>query len=71
MTGQSQKSDKPTIALAIGDPAGIGVELTARLIADPEIRSAANVIVVGDRRVLEQGHREAGLAPDFDIVATP
>ncbi len=71
MTGQSQKSDKPTIALAIGDPAGIGVELTARLIADPEIRAAANVIVVGDRRVLEQGHRQAGLAPDFDIAATP
>ena len=43
--------DRPVIALAIGDPAGISPELTARVVALPEIKQAAKVIVIGDRRV--------------------
>ena len=31
-------ADRPTIALAMGDPAGVSPELTARLLADDEIR---------------------------------
>ena len=43
---------RPTIALAMGDPAGISPELTAR---DWRCRGprAARLVVVGDRRVLE------------------
>ena len=59
----------PVIALAMGDPAGISPELTARMLADPEVLGAAGLIVIGDRRVLEEGARVAGVAPRYDVIA--
>jgi 4-hydroxythreonine-4-phosphate dehydrogenase len=55
---------KPVLALAMGDPAGISPELTAKLMADAETRAAANYIVIGDRRVLVEGARVAGVSLD-------
>jgi 4-hydroxythreonine-4-phosphate dehydrogenase len=52
--------DRPIIALAMGDPAGISPELTAKVVALDEVRKAARVIVVGDRRVFDEGARIAG-----------
>jgi 4-hydroxythreonine-4-phosphate dehydrogenase len=60
---------RPVLALAIGDPAGISPELTARIVADREIREAATLIVVGDRRVLEDGARTAGVLLDLPFVS--
>jgi len=59
----------PTLALAMGDPAGISPELTARVLADPAVRAAAELIVIGDRRVLEEGARVAGVSPALNIIA--
>ncbi|HZO04328.1 MAG TPA: 4-hydroxythreonine-4-phosphate dehydrogenase PdxA [Burkholderiales bacterium] len=52
--------DKPVIALAMGDPAGISPELTAKVIALKEVREAARIVVIGDRRIYEDGARVAG-----------
>ncbi|HJZ44898.1 MAG TPA: 4-hydroxythreonine-4-phosphate dehydrogenase PdxA [Hyphomicrobiaceae bacterium] len=60
---------KPTVALAMGDPAGISPELTARLLALEEVRAAAHLIVVGDRRVLDEGACIAKVALDVEPVA--
>src|SRR4051812_18673936 len=57
---------RPIIALAIGDPAGIGPELAAKLTAEPEVRAAAQLIVVGDKRVLERGAAEMGVSLDLE-----
>src|SRR5450756_127441 len=57
----------PVIALAIGDPAGVGPELAAKLLDDPEVRASAFLLVVGDRRVLEQGAAESGVRLDIDV----
>lgn len=62
---------KPLLALAIGDPAGIGPELAARMIADPAVRAAADLAVVGDARVLAQGAAVAGVDASLPIVALP
>jgi 4-hydroxythreonine-4-phosphate dehydrogenase len=51
----------------MGDPAGISPELTVRAIALPEIRDAADLVVVGDARVLAAGAAVAGMDPDVDI----
>ncbi len=61
MTGVSKR---PVIALAMGDPSGISPELTAKLMVDPEVRAAAELIVVGDRRVLAEGERIAKVTVD-------
>lgn len=58
---------RPLIALAMGDPAGISPELTARALGLPEVLDAADVIVVGDARVLAAGARVAGVAADVAI----
>jgi 4-hydroxythreonine-4-phosphate dehydrogenase len=60
---------KPVIALAIGDPAGISPELTAKLVASDEVRARADLIVIGDRRVFDEGARVAGVTPDLKTVA--
>lgn len=60
-------SNKPVIALAIGDPAGVGPELAARVVADPDVRAAASLVVVGDRRVLARGAADSGVTLDIDV----
>ena len=59
------RAAKPRIALAIGDPGGIGPELAARMVADPEIREAVALTVVGDARVLARGAANAGVELDL------
>lgn len=51
---------KPTLALTLGDPAGIGPELIAKLLARGELMREANAVLVGDRWVWEDGQRVAG-----------
>jgi 4-hydroxythreonine-4-phosphate dehydrogenase len=52
---------RPVIALAMGDPCGISPELTAKVVALDEVRKAADVVVIGDRRVFDEGARIAGV----------
>jgi 4-hydroxythreonine-4-phosphate dehydrogenase len=61
---------RPKIAMAMGDPAGISPEIAAKLLASDAIRSAADITVFGDRRVLEAGAKVAGVALDIDIAAS-
>ncbi len=58
--------NRPVIALAMGDPAGISPELAAKALALPEVHAAARLIVVGDRRVLEAGARVAHVTLDVE-----
>jgi len=59
---------KPVIALAMGDPAGISPELTAKVVALKEVRAAARVVVIGDRRIFDDGARIAGIEiPDVEF----
>jgi 4-hydroxythreonine-4-phosphate dehydrogenase len=53
----------PIIAVPLGDPAGIGAELVAKLAAAPGISEAASLIVVGDRWLWEDGQAVAGVQP--------
>jgi len=59
--------DKPVVALTLGDPAGIGAELIARLLARPEAVQQANIVLLGDRWLWEEGQRIAGV----QVATTP
>jgi len=59
----------PVVALTLGDPAGIGPELIARLLADPATCAQANVVLVGDPWLWEDGQRIAGLRVATTLVA--
>ena len=58
---------KPTIALFTGDPAGIGPELIARLLAQGDLVADANVVLLGDAWLWEDGQRVASLR----VATTP
>jgi 4-hydroxythreonine-4-phosphate dehydrogenase len=63
-------SSLPTLALAMGDAAGISAELAAKLLDLPEVRAAARIVVFGDARVLAAGARAAGVGCDLPAVST-
>jgi 4-hydroxythreonine-4-phosphate dehydrogenase len=51
----------PIIAIAMGDPSGISPELTARILAEPDLRASARFVVFGDRRLLDLGIKDSGV----------
>jgi 4-hydroxythreonine-4-phosphate dehydrogenase len=53
----------------MGDPAGISPEITAKLLVLDEVRAAARLLIVGDRRVLEDGARVVGVTLDVEVIA--
>jgi 4-hydroxy-L-threonine phosphate dehydrogenase PdxA len=64
-------SHKPVIGLMLGDPTGIGPEQCARVLADGRLADAARLVVFADARVLAQGARDAGVAPEWRSYASP
>ena len=53
---------RPRVALTLGDPAGVGPELAARLLARPESLRAADVYVLADAAEIDDAARRAGVA---------
>jgi 4-hydroxythreonine-4-phosphate dehydrogenase len=51
----------------MGDPAGISPELTAKALALPEVLAAADVVVIGDARILALGAEVAKVDLAVDI----
>lgn len=50
-----------TVALTLGDPAGIGPELVAKLLAEPAALGPIRVVLVGDPWLWEAGQAVAGV----------
>ena len=55
-------SEKPTVALTLGDPAGIGPELMAKLLTRRDVIERAKVVLVGDAWLWEEGQAIAGVS---------
>jgi len=53
----------PRIAIAIGDPAGIGPEIALKAALDPQVRRICRPLLFGDRGALEAHAAASGLAP--------
>jgi 4-hydroxythreonine-4-phosphate dehydrogenase len=62
--------EKPRLAFFVGDPNGVGPELSARLIARPETHAAADIKIFGDPRLLT--HKQMEIVPGLeDQALTP
>jgi 4-hydroxythreonine-4-phosphate dehydrogenase len=57
----TDSTKRPRLAVSAGDPAGIGPEIVIKALADPALRSEADVILTGDPR------RLAALAARFGV----
>lgn len=62
---------KPVIAVPIGDPAGVGPEIVAKSVADNLVFETANVIVVGDKGVMENAVKITETGLTINIVDKP
>jgi 4-hydroxythreonine-4-phosphate dehydrogenase len=70
VTAKNSSFSLPTIGLAVGDPAGIGPELAAKLLSNPDVINAANLIVIGDERILRRGAEVADIKLDLPVTTT-
>ena len=59
---------RPTLAVTMGDPAGIGPEVTVRALSDESVRSCARVVLIGDRRVLAEACQVTGVDVPWHVV---
>lgn len=64
------RSERPTIAFAMGDPAGISPELAAQLVAAKDLHGDAQLVLFGDLRIFRDGARTAKVDPDIDVVSS-
>lgn len=62
---------KPVIAVPIGDPAGVGPEIVAKACALDKVTDAADVIVIGDLKVMERAIRIVGTDLTINAVEKP
>lgn len=62
---------KPIIAVPIGDPAGVGPEITVLAVADKNTFEQANVVVIGDRKVIENAIDISGVDLQVNIINEP
>jgi len=59
---------KPIVGIMLGDVTGIGPELVVKLLAAPETRQKAQVVVFGDKRVFELGMKDAGIQIPYQAI---
>ena len=55
----------------LGDAAGIGPEICARVLSDHRLSDAARLLVIGDARVLELGASQAKVRAEWKAYAAP
>ena len=60
----------PRIAIATGDPAGIGPEIALKAAIDPQVRGLCSPLLVGDPVAIALHARGAGLSPNLHVVQT-
>ncbi|MEC5212158.1 4-hydroxythreonine-4-phosphate dehydrogenase [Polaromonas sp. CG_9.5] len=60
----------PVVALTLGDAAGIGPELIARLLSQPGITDNANIVLIGDPWLWQDGQSTAGQPVATQAVAS-
>ena len=60
---------RPVVALTLGDPAGIGPELIAKLLGETDALQHAQVVLVGDSWLWDRGQAIAGVRVQTDIIS--
>ncbi len=62
---------KPLIAIPIGDPAGVGPEITVMALADKAVLEHADTIVIGHKKIMENAIKITGAPLTLHIVKEP
>ncbi|MEB3212876.1 MAG: 4-hydroxythreonine-4-phosphate dehydrogenase PdxA [Leptolyngbyaceae bacterium] len=69
LSSQFASGDRPALAISFGDPAGIGIEVVLKALADVDLLDKANLTVVGNRDILYNTYdRLKAQSPDMAIA---
>ncbi len=63
--------ERPLLAITMGDPGGIGPEIAAKALHEPEIHRISRPLVLGDARIMENAVRFCGLPLAVNPVDRP
>ena len=66
----SPRQDLPVLAITLGDPAGIGPEQVAKMLAADVFKHNLKAIIVGDEAILRRGMRDTGVNVAIPAVKT-
>jgi len=64
-------SHKPLIGISVGDPAGIGPEITAKALAMTEIYEICRPLVVAEAEMMKDAVRFSGLTQKIHAISAP
>jgi 4-phospho-D-threonate 3-dehydrogenase / 4-phospho-D-erythronate 3-dehydrogenase len=67
----SKKTQKPLLGITMGDPGGIGPEICAKALAEPEIYSVCRPLVIGDAAIMADAIRFSKLNLRVHNIAEP
>jgi 4-hydroxythreonine-4-phosphate dehydrogenase len=59
---KAESKQIPTLAVSIGDPAGVGPEVVLKALMDPQVKGTARYVVVGDLVALEKTAEVCGIS---------
>ena len=63
--------ERPLIGVTVGDPAGIGPEITVKALRNPEVQRSVRAVAIADRAVLERTLDALGLDVELHAVIDP
>jgi 4-hydroxythreonine-4-phosphate dehydrogenase len=61
----------PIVAISMGDPVGVGPEVTAQALALPEVWACCRPLTVGAAAVLNKAAQVAGTGQTFHVISDP
>jgi 4-hydroxythreonine-4-phosphate dehydrogenase len=65
------QSDRPLIGISVGDPAGIGPEITAKALALSEIYQLCRPLIVAEAEMVKEAVRFSGLDLKIHAISSP
>jgi len=62
---------KPIVGITMGDPAGIGPEITVKAVSSPEVQDVCRPMIIGDARVARKALRAEKVDLSMRAVSSP
>ena len=63
--------NKPTIAITLGDPAGVGPEIIVKSLSESNLYEICNPIVIGDNNVIKNALKICDKTTEINLINTP
>jgi 4-hydroxythreonine-4-phosphate dehydrogenase len=66
-----EKAAKPIIGVTVGDPAGVGPEISLKALLEPSVINSCRPVLIGDLSVLKKVSERLGFHFNFRVLESP